>query len=70
VRITSAKKPNGEWAMNEDPVFSPDGRHLMYTSNRSGTNQIYISNLDGSDERRITTDSTNYFRPKWSVNIE
>jgi len=70
VRITSAKKPNGKPAMNEDPVFSADGRLLMYTSNRTGTNQIYISNLDGSDERRITNDNSNYFKPKWSGNIE
>lgn len=70
VRITSAKKPNGKWAQNEDPVYSADGRLLMYTSNRTGTNQIYISNLDGSEERRITNDSANYFKPKWSKNIE
>lgn len=70
IRITSSKKPNGKWAQNEDPVFSPDGRHLMYTSNRTGTNQLYISNLDGSDERRITADNENYFKPKWSKNIE
>lgn len=70
VRITSAKKANGKWAQNEDPVFSPDGRFLMYTSNRTGTNQIFISNLDGSEERRITDDKHNYFKPKWSKNIE
>lgn len=70
VRITSAKKANGKWAQNEDPVFSPDGRFLMYTSNRTGTNQLFISNLDGSEERRITDDKHNYFKPKWSKNIE
>ena len=70
VRITSATKPNGKPAMNEDPVFSADGRLLMYTSNRTGSNQIYISNLDGSEERRITNDNYNYFKPKWSGNIE
>lgn len=70
IRITSAKKANGRWAQNEDPVFSPDGRFLMYTSNRTGTNQVYISNLDGSEERRITDDRHNYFKPKWSINIK
>lgn len=70
LRITSAKKANGKWAQNEDPVFSPDGRHLMYTSDRTGKNQIYISNLDGSEERAITDDKFNYYKPKWSKNIE
>jgi TolB protein len=68
--IVKAKKASGKWANNETPVFSPDGRFLMYTSNRTGSNQIFISNLDGTEERRITNDDANYFSPKWSTNIE
>ncbi|MFP5518307.1 MAG: translocation protein TolB [Bdellovibrionia bacterium] len=70
VRITSARKPNGSMANNEDPSFSPDGRFVMYTSNRTGKNQIFISTVDGSEERRITFDNLNYFKPRWSQNIE
>lgn len=70
IRLTSAKKPNGHWSSNEDPSFSPDGRFVMYTSNRTGKNQIYISTADGTEERRVTTDNYNYFKPKWSKNIE
>jgi TolB protein len=70
VRITSAKKANGKPAHNEDPSFSPDSRYVVYTSNRTGKNQIYVSSLDGSEERRVTDDSRNYYRPKWSVNFE
>lgn len=70
IRITSAKKANGKWAQNEDPVFSSDGRFLMYTSNRTGKNQIFVSTADGSEERRITDDKHNYFKPKWSENVE
>lgn len=69
-RITSAQKVNGKAAHNEDPSFSPDSRYLVYTSNRTGKNQIYISTVDGSEERRVTNDSKNYYRPKWSVNLE
>lgn len=70
VRITTALKSNGQRASNEDPSFSPDGRYIVYTSNRTGKNQIYINNLDGSNEHRVTNDSYNYFKPKWSNNIE
>ena len=70
VRLTSAKKPNGKWSSNEDPSFSPDGRFVMYTSNRTGKNQVYVSTEDGSEERRVTNDNYNYFKPKWSVNID
>lgn len=69
-RVTSAKKSNGRWAHNEDPSFSPDSRYLVYTSNRSGKNQIYISTVDGTEERRVTNDSHNYYKPKWSKNLE
>lgn len=69
-RLTSARKNTGKWSSNEDPVFSPDGRHIMFTSDRSGKNQVYIINVDGSNERRITLDSFNYYKPRWSANIE
>ncbi|PWU14474.1 MAG: translocation protein TolB [Bdellovibrio sp.] len=69
IPITAAKKSNGKRANNEDPVFSPDGRFLMYSSNRTGKSQIYISNLDGTEERRVTDDNFNYFKPKWSTNL-
>lgn len=70
IRLTAAKKANGKPASNEDPSFSPDGRFVMYTSNRSGSNQIFISTVDGSEERRVTQDSYNYFKPKWSGNLD
>lgn len=70
IRLTSAKKTNGKWASNEDPSFSPDGRFVIYTSDRTGKNQIYISTADGTEERPITKDNYNYFKPKWSNNID
>lgn len=70
IRLTSAKKANGRPASNEDPTFSPDGRFIMYTSNRTGKNQIYISTVDGTEERPVTNDSYNYYKPKWSNNLD
>lgn len=70
VRLTKANKPNGHPANNEDPSFSPDGRFVMYTSDRSGQNQIYISTVDGSEERRVTLDHSNYYKARWSPNLE
>lgn len=70
IRLTSARKPNGRPANNEDPCFSPDGRFVIYSSDRSGKNQIYMSTVDGTEERRVTQDTYNYYKPKWSINIE
>jgi hypothetical protein len=49
-RLTDAKKASGKPAFNEDPTFSPDGRQVMYTSNRTGKKQIYIVNIDGTND--------------------
>jgi TolB protein len=70
VRITKATKPNGRMANNEDPSFSPDGRFVMYTSNRDGNSQIYFSTIDGAEERRVTNDRHNYYKAKWSSNLD
>lgn len=65
-RLTQATKYNGRPANNEDPSFSPDGRHIVFTSDRTGKQQIYIISVDGTNERRITVDNHNYYKPRWS----
>jgi TolB protein len=50
---------------NEDPTFSPDGRFLAFTSSRDGGMQIFVSNLDGSFQLKITEKGTNT-SPFWS----
>jgi len=65
LRLTSARKTNGKWANNEDPAVSPDGRHVLFISDRTGTKQLYLVNIDGTNERRITYDNLYYSKPKW-----
>ncbi len=50
---------------NENPSWAPDGRHIAFQSNRSGTTQLYIMLLDGSELRGITTQGNNS-SPAWS----
>ena len=64
-RLTSAKKRSGKYSNNEEPAFSPDGRHVMFVSDRDGNKQLYMVNIDGSNERRITFDDKHYSKPKW-----
>ena len=71
IRLTSAKKTtNGKMADNEDPSFSPDGRHILFSSNRDGHHQLYIVDVDGENERRITFDKNDYYKPAWSPYLE
>lgn len=50
---------------NESPVFSPNGRHVAFTSTRSGKAQIFTIDRDGNNLRQITRDGNNKF-PAWS----
>jgi len=36
------------------PRFSPDGRQVYFLSDRSGSQQLYVINLDGGEPRRLT----------------
>ena len=49
---------------NESPVFSPDGSMLAFSSDRTGTPQIFITDADGVPHQ-LTTEGTNY-SPAWT----
>ncbi|MYC70404.1 MAG: hypothetical protein F4X17_06805, partial [Gemmatimonadetes bacterium] len=36
------------------PSFSPDGRHIVFASERAGNLDIYVMGSDGSNPRRLT----------------
>jgi Tol biopolymer transport system component/DNA-binding winged helix-turn-helix (wHTH) protein len=38
-----------------DPIISPDGRRIVFRSNRSGTDEIWVCDSDGSDAQQITS---------------
>jgi TolB protein len=57
----------------EYPSWSPDGRWLVYASNRErrtftdvGQSDIYVVRSDGSEERQITDTELEETRPAWS----
>ena len=50
---------------SESPHWSPDGRHITFQSNRTGTKQIYIMNLNGRNLKMITAYGENE-SPSWT----
>jgi TolB protein len=52
---------------NESPAFSPTGRHLAFTSTRTGTKQIFLIGRDGRGLKQITRVGNNQM-PSWSPN--
>ena len=46
--------------------FSPDGSRIVFESDRSGSQQIYVMNADGSDQKRISFFGGRAATPEWS----
>ena len=52
--------------VDDSPSWSPDGRHLVFSSTVEGKSQIYMINADGKDLERITFTGTHNSAPSWS----
>jgi TolB protein len=51
---------------NESPSYSPNGRHIAFTSTRSGRGvQVYTIGRDGRGIKQVTREGNN-FTPSWS----
>ncbi|WP_198683337.1 amidohydrolase family protein [Peristeroidobacter agariperforans] len=55
-------------AFDANPVFSPDGRQLAFISDRSGANNLWVADADGSHPRQISQDdgAVMWTGPSWS----
>jgi TolB protein len=50
---------------NESPSFSPNGKHIAFTSTRNGKAQVFTVDRDGNNLRQITHEGNNKFA-SWS----
>jgi len=48
-----------------DPAWSPDGRHIAYVAREGDRNDIWVSNVDGTEATRITQTGSSV-SPAWS----
>ncbi|MDH5805623.1 MAG: amidohydrolase, partial [Gemmatimonadota bacterium] len=51
------------------PRFSPDGSKVVFVSDKSGDDNVWVVNSDGSGLRQITSDrgvSSNFMSPEWT----
>jgi len=50
---------------NENPEFSPDGNHIVFTSTRLGKKEVYSMDIFGRNQRKISNGG-GYSNPAWS----
>jgi imidazolonepropionase-like amidohydrolase/Tol biopolymer transport system component len=53
----TAQLLSGGIAWDVQPRFSPNGKYISYTSDKSGGDNIWIMNRDGSNKKQITKES-------------
>lgn len=62
-----AKKIIGGMAFESQPKFSPDGKAIVFLSDRSGGENVWVAKADGTDPKAITKDrKTMYVTPSWT----
>ena len=49
-----------------DPMWSPDGRTVAYSSDRQGSFDVFVRDLATGAERRLTSTPAAEMRPTWS----
>jgi serine/threonine protein kinase len=54
--------PGGDY----DPAWDPNGDRFAFTSMRDNRPQVYVMNLDGSEEKNLTDDLAQNRQPVWS----
>ena len=66
----TARQVTADIDNNRDPVWSPDGQQIAFTSDKHGNNDIIIMNADGTKPRRVTYESpTTITRPGAKRNV-
>jgi Tol biopolymer transport system component len=64
--LSSPRRLTNRLSNDSFPKVSPDGTKLVFTSDRTGSYDLYVMNPDGSDLRNLTSNSAHEAAPAWS----
>lgn len=56
----------GRRSLNFAPQVSPDGKKILFHTNRDGNFEVYVANADGAGLKNLTNDPGNDITPSWS----
>ena len=66
----SLKRLTFDRAIDAEPVWSPDGKRIMFASSRSGMFRLYVKNADGSEDEKLLpldpSDDADEYPTSWS----
>ncbi len=57
----------GGLSFESQPVYSPDGKQIAFLSDRSGVENLWIANADGSNAHAVSKDGLTHDRPQLMV---
>ena len=63
---TNIKNLSNHKSFDGYPVWSPDGKQILFSSYRSGNMQLFVMNSDGTAVQQLTFDNGFNSRPDWS----
>lgn len=66
IRTRSVAQLTRDPSINTSPSYSPDARSVVFESDRSGTQQLYVMDANGGNQHRITFGQGRYGNPVWS----
>jgi TolB protein len=66
LRSRQSRRLTQSSGIDTGPSYSPDGRQIVFESDREGSQQLYVMNSDGSGVRRISGTDGRYSTPVWS----
>src|SRR6266849_1356364 len=66
-----AKRITSGLPFDSQPVYSPDGAMIAFTSDRDGSDNLWIAKADGSDPNQLSKDKqAEFVSPSWTPDGE
>jgi TolB protein len=65
--LAGAAQTKARVVENGSPLVSPTSPRILFESNRTGTNQLWIINADGTDERQLTREPAGVSGAQWAA---
>ena len=61
-----SRRITNDSAIDISASFSPDGKQIVFNSDRSGRRHLYVTDADGKNTKRISREAGSYYAPVWS----